>query len=371
MKGNDIVFGRWEATAIIINAVIAQVILNFPRSMAEIGGNAGWITAIYICILAFVGFYVIQKLYSRFEGKDLLEIGEHVGGNIGRIIMGLILLTQFIFAVTVLLREFSENMKVISLEVSPISFVSFFFLVGMVISAYAGLEAIVRFTAIAVPIVIAAYTIIIIGVAPYFDYTNLLPVLGTGPVNLFGRGFLRLSSFSSIVILLMVYPFIKTHKNFKRAGYLGIGISAFLLISSALVYLLVFGYKYALESFLPIFQLSRLINYGRFFQRIESIFVLTWAAVAFMYLSVAFYFTIYIFKKTFKLDYIKPLIFPFAILLFALSMLPENLMTAISLENMFFRNFAWAVPFGVVIILLIIARFIKRDSHKKNGGRIS
>jgi spore germination protein (amino acid permease) len=367
--GNKVVFGRWEAASILINAVIVQVILNFPRSMVEIGGTAGWMIAVYICVLALLGFFLIQKLYSKFEGKDLLDLGEHIGGDFGRVVVGLILMAHFMFAISVILREFSEDMKVIALTVSPISLVTIFFLSGMILGAYLGIEAIARFTAIHLPIIFVFYLVFVIGVAYYCDYKNLFPILGTGLPNIFGKGFLRVSSFSALVILFMSFPFIKTKKNFKAAGYMGIGISSVFLISSSLIYIAVFRYGYGLENFLPVFQLSRLINYGRFFQRIESIFVLAWTLVAYMYLSIGFFFIVYIFKKTFKLQYLRPLILPFAVLIFTLSLMPQNLMISIDLETMYFRSAAWLVTFGVTIILLIIARFVKK-SRRKGGANV-
>ncbi|NJD02017.1 MAG: spore gernimation protein, partial [Ruminiclostridium sp.] len=85
--------GKWEAVTILINMINTKILLNFPRKMAEEAGNAGWLLAIYICILAFAGIYIVAKLYRNFEGKDLLDIGEHIGGSIGRIAVGSIFVT--------------------------------------------------------------------------------------------------------------------------------------------------------------------------------------------------------------------------------------------------------------------------------------
>jgi spore germination protein (amino acid permease) len=242
------------------------------------------------------------------------------------------------------------------MNVSPISFIMLFFIVGMVVGAYFGLEAIARYGVIATPLIIAGYLIIIIGVSQYYDFTNLLPILGNGIDAIFIKGSIRISSFSAIIIVFLVPPFIKTHKNFKIVGYSSIAIGAVLLISSSLVYLLVEPYPQASEDILPIYQLARLINYGRFFQRIESLFVLIWASSAFIYLSMGFFFLVYLFKKTFKLEFYKPIILPFAILIFSAGLLPESVMNASELENSLFRKYAWTVTFLMTIILLIVGR---------------
>jgi spore germination protein (amino acid permease) len=365
---SKITFGKWEAVTLLINMICTKVFLNFPRTVAESAGTASWILVLYVSIITFGLFFIISKLYSRFEGKDLLDIGEHAAGKAGLIITGLTILVFLIYITSVILREFAEDMKIIIFTVSPISFVTLIFLAGMIAGAYFGIEAIVRFHAIIVPIIATGYLIIIIAVLPLGDYTNLLPILGNGALEIFGKGFMKISFFSELLLLFLIVPFIKTNKNFKNIGYAALGFSTFFLLLSAPVFISIIPYPTSLESFLPIYQLARLINYGRFFQRIESLFVLIWAAAAMLYLTTSFFFIVYVFKKTFKLEYYKPLIIPFAIIIFTLSLLPQNLTTVVKLETKYFRNISWIVTFGFTIVLLIIARAVKRKLKKENKG---
>jgi spore germination protein (amino acid permease) len=368
MKESKIIFGRWGMTAVLINTICTQIFLNYPRNMSEAGGSAGWILALYVSILVFILFSIIIALYSNFQGKDILDISEYIGGNILRIIIGSIILIDFIFVATVILREFGEDMKVIALTTSPISFVILFLAAGMLFSAYMGIEAVVRLHSITVPIIIVGFFIILIGVSPYYDITNIMPILGSGIYPIFGQGILKVSTFSGLIVLFILAPFVKTYKVFKAAGYSAICISALFLVISSLVYSLVFPYPTTKESIMPIYQLARIINYGRFFQRVESIFVLIWAMAALLYLGGVFFYIIYIFKKTFKLEFHKPLIIPFTILIFNLSLLPPNLMDVANLESEVFRNTAWIVAFMIPLLLLITAN-IKIWAAKKGGAK--
>lgn len=349
------VFGWWEGFALLLALMSTQVILGFPRAMIESGGTAGWIIVIYVTILALILFTIISKLYTPFEGKDLIDIGEIAGGSVGRVIVGAMFFIQSGFIILTVLREFAEDMKIVALTISPISFVMLFFIAGMLVASYKGLEAIVRLNAIIVPIIAAAFFIITIGTAPYYDFTRAYPILGKGAYDVFVRGIFKVTSFSAIVILYLIPPFLKTHKNFKIVGYSAIGSTAFFFLWSTLVYLISLGYPAALENFLPIYYLARLINFGRFFQGVESIFILIWATTALIYLSTGFFLTVYAFKKTFKLEYYRPLVFPFAILVFTFSLLPPNLIEVFKLETLY-RNYAWIFSFLMPILVLLIAR---------------
>ncbi|MDP4094900.1 MAG: endospore germination permease [Bacillota bacterium] len=362
---NKITFGKWEAAGLLINAISARIFLNFPRPLVESSGTAAWIQMLYVSILALIGFTIIIKLYKKFEGRDLMDISDHIGGGILRFITGIILLVTFIVVCSIILREYSENMKVIAFNVSPISFVMLFFLVGMIVAAYLGMEAIVRLHAIAIPIITVGFVIIFLGVAPFYDVSNLYPLLGNGPKKIFGSGFFALSTFSPLVYLYLMPPFIKTHKNLKRAGYIGIAFSIFFSMASVLVYEMVFGYPSGTESFLPTFELARLINYGRFFQRVESVFMFSWVISAMLYLSIILYFSAYVLQKMFRLKFYKPLIFPLVVIIFCISFLPPNLMTSITLETKYFTYFLWTLGFVIPVILLLIGRFVKRKPEKE------
>jgi spore germination protein (amino acid permease) len=353
---SDITFGEWEAIALIINAICARIFLNFPRVVADDAGTAGWLETIYFSILALLLFYLIARLYARFNRKDLLDIGELAGGDAGRIITGLLFLGLILYFGSLLLREYTEYMKVIVLTDSPLGFVMMFFAVAMVAACFLGLEGIVRFSAVAVPILGAGFLFIIVMVAPYYDPTHLFPVLGNGLYGIFGKGFFKLSVYSPLVYLLLIPPFLKDQKSFRRIGLTALGVSGLLLLVSSLSYSLVYSYPTSLENFLPVFQLARLINYGRFFQRLESVFVISFAMSAMLYLGAILFFTVQVFKKTFRLEYHRPLILPFAVILFGLAFLPSNLMTAVDLQTKTYMTFAWGITFVLPIILLLLAR---------------
>lgn len=364
---SKITFGYWEGAIMLLNLICTQLVLGFPRTMIEIGGTAGWMIPVYITVLALIFFTIIQKLYEYFEGKDIIDIGEKAAGRAGRIITGIIILLYLMNIVSVVLREFAEDMKVIALINSPISFVSMFFILGMIIGSYFGIEALVRFCSVSVPVVTVGFFVIIFGVAPYYDTNNFFPVLGNGIKAIFGKGFFLVSTFSPIIILFLINPFLKTHKSFKKVGYYSIALSGIFFFLGTFCYLLVYPYPVSNENFLPIFQLARLMEYGRFFQRIESIFVLIWATSALTFLSTGFYFIIYVFRKTFELEYHRPLIWPFIIIIFTQSLIPPNLMVTIELENRYYRNVLWIISFCMPIILLFVARL--RGNKGKKGAK--
>lgn len=362
---NRIKFGKWEAVALLINSICTKIFLYYTRMTVEEAGSAGWILSIYIGIVTLVIFTLLIKLYKRFDGRDILEVSEICGGKVLRVFTGLIIAGVLFYLTVITLREFSEDMKVISLPISPLSFVMIFFIGGVVIGSFLGLEPIARYHAILVPIIAVAYLLILIGTIKIMDVSNLYPILGTGPSNIFGKGFFRISVFGELLLLFLMTPYIGSYKYIKRVGYITIAVSSIFMISGSFAYILAFPYPSNLEPFLPMYQMARLINYGRFFQRIESVFVFIWATAALMYLTVNFYFMVYALSKMFEMKYIRPLIMPCAVIVFSTAFVPQNLISVLNIEANIFNKIIWVISFGYVGLILVIANLRERAKSRK------
>jgi spore germination protein (amino acid permease) len=359
-------FGRWEAFALILNLMTTQVFLGYTNIAIETSGTAGWILPLYTASIAAIIFAIISSLYKPFEGKDLIDVAQIAVGSVGRVFTGLLFMVYLISLNSMVIRMYSESMKVIAFSISPISYVVLFFITGMVVGAHKGIEAIVRLAAVAMLAIIIAFLIITLGIIPYYEFEGIQPILGNGVKSIFYDGLSQVSRYSAFSALFFIYPFIKTHKNFRFVGFASIVAASLAFSWATLTYLAAFRYPVALEKFLPIYHMARLINLGRFFQRVESLFILAWVVSAMIYISMSFYNLIYVFKRTFKLEYERPLIFPFTILLFSIGFLPQNIMQVMAFEQNYVRNYVLIIVFIFPILLLIIARVRKKEIVK--GG---
>lgn len=175
---------------------------------------------------------------------------------------------------------------------------------------------------------------------------------------------MKLSIFSSFLILFLMVPFFKK-RYLKRVGFSTIIISGLLLIWSTLSFILVFPYETAVDKKIPIFQMARHIEFGNYLQRIESIFVLICSICGLMFLCVIFTFIIYVFAKTFDLNRSRPMILPMAIIAFSIVLLLKRLNIELLGNSMV--NLIWLT--GMVLpLLIIIIGAIKKVGIKDKGG---
>jgi len=357
--------GNFEAACILLNLLSTKIILDFPRTVSEDAGNAAWLMIFLDSVVVYILFLIMTRLYKKFVSNDLLDVSETAFGEIGRIITGLIYLVQFVFITYVILRQFAEDIKVISLTSTPVSIVILLFSAGMTVGAYLGLEAISRLHLLAIPLMAAAFLMILLFNVSRYDASRLAPWLGLGIEAILEKGLINLSYFSELVALFFLTPFLKKEKSYGEVGRYGIFFSGLFLVLSVFCYTMAYPYPTSTEFFLPVYQMARTIKIGRFFTRVEAAFILIWASCAFLYLSSSLYFITYIFQRTFNLKYRKPLIVPFIILIFTLSLLPENLYSTLQAEMQIYRIFSWMVTLIFPIILLAVASARKRLGKRK------
>lgn len=357
--------GNFDVACLLLNMIGSKIILNFPRTIAEDAGTAGWLMTLLASIVAVVLFVVLSGLYKNFAGRDILDIGESAVGSVGKMLTGIIFMLQFLVSIPIVLREFAEDMKVISLPSTPISIVMLFFSAGMVVGAWLGLETLTRIHALTVPILAGAFVLILLLNVQNYDISRLAPWLGLGGELIIQRGIKNLSIFSEIIVLFFMLPYLNRKQDFAAIGRYSLVITGVFLVLASLCYTLTYQYPATTEMFLPMYQMTREINLGRFFTRIESAFIVIWASCAFLYLSSGLYFITWIFKAAFGLKYHKPLLFPFGILIYTLSIVPENLYSTLQIEMVVYRSWSWMITFLLPLLLLIIANIrVRRKTGK-------
>ena len=109
------------------------------------------------------------------------------------------------------------------------------------------------------------------------------------------------------------------------------------------------------DEMLSIYLLTRLIEFGKFFQRVDAIFVLIWILSAFSFLSITIEFANRILKKLVNLKTHKELSYSMSAIIFSLALSFANLSTIKFMQNEILRYFVITLVFGISLIVLILA----------------
>ena len=120
----------------------------------------------------------------------------------------------------------------------------------------------------------------------------------------------------------------------------------------------------------PLYNATRYIEFGSFFQRLESIFLLFWILAFACYLSIVTKFSMNIFKKITSINTKKPLIDIFGLLIFAIALLPENFAISSNYESYIYPYLVLFIVFLLGISILSLATWKKYRNNIYNKKEI-
>lgn len=336
------------------------VLLSYPQNAAKEFGSGAVLHYLYVTILVSIFYFIFYKLYKGFEGKNIFDITNFLGGKTLENIFGFCIATYLLVLSVTTIHEFGQDIKNMMFTSSLVSEINLLLILGIALGMYTGIRGLFRTGSVIFPLLVTGVILLFLALYSKIDLTNLTPIFGTGYNQLFLKGSLSIGIFNSLIILFFVAPSLN---NLKKTGIYSI------LFSSATNFLIlfllfsVFPYESLRQNSFAIFELTRMIGFGRFFQRLESIFTLLWIIVACIFLGVALRFAIEIYMRVFNFKYIHRLIPCVALLILNYSILIPDYATAVIIRKVLYNIVSPILFFICPLLILLLAKL------KFSGGK--
>lgn len=334
--------------------ISSRIFLGLPRIMAIIGGTAGWLVVTIAFLMGLIGYLLLDLLLTRFPGEDLVGIARRVLGPLAPVV-GLIFFFFFLIVASLVTREFTETFIVGILPQTPIGVISGFLLVLLIFAGYMGIETVSRLAILYAPYLLLFLLLIFVLVMPNASPLNLAPFWGLGLRCLALPALAKSAVFADIVLLGFFAPLLREAKRRRAVGLAAMAGSYAIFLATTAVFTMVFGYPGTAGIFFPVFQVARLISLAEFIQRVEAVFIFLWFFAAVIDLAAVFFAAAYVYARTFSLSTHRPLLFPLAVLVYALSLLPGSFAAAVRLDADVVRVYAWLPAFVLPAFLLVLA----------------
>lgn len=201
--------GFSEAVAVLLSVLLAHSISSLPRTILNNTKSGTIINLIFITFIAYFIFRIICKLLNCFQGKDILDIAEYLGGSFFKNIIGSFFICYFIFSSCILLRNFSECLKLVYFPMTNIFFIVLLFVISLMISGRSRLSSLSKIALLITPISIISTLFIFSSNIQNFNFTNMYPILGDGYYSTFITGLTNLSAFGAISFIYFLPPYLK------------------------------------------------------------------------------------------------------------------------------------------------------------------
>lgn len=360
----------FEAIGLVAVVMINKIILNFPKIIIKDTESSAWISTILISIIAIFFAYLIATLFKKFPGQDILDVSNYLGKGFLKISIGIIHLLCLITVSALVVRNFTESLKIIYFNTSPIIYLLLFFVVSACIANKFGIKVISKINLIIAPIIFISILVILVSTSKNFVFQRLFPILGYGVNETFFSSLTDIFGFTGLAYLLFIQPLLKNKDDLKKVSVLSMIISSVYLLLSVICLLLVFSFITDSNETISIYLLVKTIRYSEFIQRANALFIFVWILSILSYVSIVIFFSVYITKKLANLSNTNSINYCYCSIIFGSALLYENVAKYINFIEGFLKYvilvFLFIINIGILICSNIKFNICLKKSKNTN-----
>lgn len=275
-----------EMTLLVANLLSVKAIFAFPKILFESSANAAWLEVIFMAAIVAVLLEVSFFTYRKSGKKSIIDLSARIGGKPLKITVSLLVILLLSVNFISELRMFSESVKLILLPKTDIEYIMILLAITACIGQKQGLRAIATINAIFFPVCLVFLGFIVVFLYRNYSINNLFPFFGKGVPSILTGGMKNLSCFSDIIAINLLLPHSKDIGIPKKSGRKALLIAAVTMVFICLSYALCYPYPLSKEYLLPVYQLSKMIRAGEYFQRFEAFFEFVWEISQLLYSAI-------------------------------------------------------------------------------------
>lgn len=310
---------------VAVGAMIGTGVLSMPRAICESAGQDAWISIIIGALLPLLSLVLTQALCKKFPNLSLADMSRLLFGKAIGTIFIVIFLLYIIYINSIITRIFTEIAALYLLPKTPLPVTLFLSLTAATYIISKGLKVVARLDEL-------LFYILLFALALQFpsltvsDYTNILPVGGSGVMNILKGACETMYFFAGIELLIIIYPFIQKKENVVKSGAIAIALVTVIYVLVQIICILVFGTDAIKNIIWPAIVILKISDVG-VIERLELFFLAMWMGLALRpSLNYGFSATFTI-AKLFKIEKFKNFKFVAAgywLLIFILAFIPKN-----------------------------------------------
>lgn len=312
--------GERELGTLALNLLSYKLFTGMPRVYFTEAGCAAYLAAILSVLFFIIILILVLRIYQRLDANNITDAAERVFGAFGRYaacaFVAVYICLSFVYA----LREFSGLVRFLAFPTAPAWFVSAFFAVAVLAACKCGINTVIRAHSLIVPAAIGVTLFMLASVLRFAETESLFPFLGNGVSKILGGGLKGVSAYSDIILLFLVNPFAADSATLKRSAAKAAAVAVVLNILFVIICTAVIPFRTLSESAYPICLLLKEVYYGRFFQRIDALYMLTASLCGMLYLSFSAVCLTYTIKQAFGMKDKSPLAAPMVSALYLASL---------------------------------------------------
>lgn len=352
--------GSKEAIALLVTIAFNHIIINMTKDIIDLTASASLLNILYIGIIAIIFTSIICYFLNKFPTFDLVDISNYLGGKFLKWVIGLLFIAYFIFFAGNLLHMFSTCLQIIYFPYTKQFYIALFFIISGICACIMRHNAIYRSTLIIFPFIVISTLFLFLSDIQFFNIEKMYPIFGNGLYTTFFTGITNMFAFQGLAYIFFTPPLLKEPAKIKKVAITSVILSCIFLLICVATVLFIFTGFVDTDELLPLFSAVKYIEFGSFFQKLDSIFVLIWILSFASYLGITIKFSSSILRKLTNFQDDSIFIFVVGILLFIASIWQKNYVISTFLANTVHKYVFFCLVVGISLLILISATFKKK-----------
>jgi len=338
----------WVAT---LGLLVTKVFYPYPRGAAVSAGAAAPWTELLSAGVAFLLFLPVLTAMATRPGKNFVDLTLEVGGRPLAIISALGIAAFLIGANAIRLRVISELAVAALYPFTPQTFLMGSLVFTAVVGAWVSPQGLAWLTAMVTWPTVVGILGLLAGCIGWVTSAYLFPLTGTGAMAVARAVFPMTSHYSELLYAAVLAGFVSKPHLLPGAIGKAVGVTCLVSAATVLIFLMVFPYPGVDHIPFPLFELTRLIQGGRFLERTDGLWVLFLTFGSALLLAIALQVSALLLQQAFRMPTHRDAIVPLAMAMLAGALFPSNQAAAIVADLMYFRR--WGFVIALVLPMLI------------------
>ena len=350
---------------IIVGIQTGIGILGAPRYIFENSEQDAWISVIIAFVYMLVVVWAMFVILNQYENADIFGIQVDVFGKwLGKALGSIYILFFFLELLTVILG-YIQIIQVFIFPTIPAYAMTFLLLILITYAVLGGFRVVVGasflFTILSPWVFLLLYDPI-----TRMETAHFLPVFEASIMDLIKGARTTSYTFLGLEILFLIYPFIEDKKNAKLPVYLGVSISAFLVLITTVVSIGYFSPNdFGLMKW-PVLSLFKSVSFS-FLERFDYFVLAEWMMVTIPTMTLLMWGITFGTKRLYAVSQKKTLYVTAALVLVLCSVI--NMDVQMNKLNDFLNHAGFWIVFVYPFLLLPIVLFKKKVQRSKGSAK--
>lgn len=338
-----------QAIAVIILFIFGSSVIFGVSTEAK---QDSWIALILATVFSLPIVFIYARILKLYPGMGLYDIVNKIFGKIIGNIITILMVWYAIHLASMVLRNFSEYMKISTLPKTPEILVIILLTFVAIYIAKSGSTILGSWVLVVLTIAIIMLIITIVFSLDIIETKNLMPIMETKFKDMSLTAYKIISfPFIETVLFLPLACFLKKEDSPYKIYVSGIIIGGIILLLVILRNLTVLGSPLMISSYFPSFAATRIIELGNFLARIEGAVTINFLFAGITKITVCLMAASLGISKLLSITNYKKVLVPTSLLIITLSLiLYTNIIEMTNFVNIYY---IYAFPFQIVIPLII------------------